>query len=133
MSELIARVLQDVGGQVEFASEVWRKGPFAMVCANVDWMTSEHASFEELFDRFVLPTPKRVNAHRAEVLLVAVCDGVLAMGSGRTFSSNLELSDIPIEMAERAELATRALIWKYESRTLTCPSTSRRSPGASAR
>ena len=111
--ELLALVVKDLGEQGEFSASVYRSGLFSMVCANVDWLRSDSASFEQLFDRFVLPNTKRPNSHRAEVLLVAVCQGVLTIGQGGTFSRDLNMTEVPEDLARAAKLAARALIWKF--------------------
>lgn len=112
MAELISKVLRDVGGVPEVRADVWRSGPFTMVTADRDWMRSDRAEFEHLFDRFVPPTPPRANCSRAEVFLAATCEGVLAIGEKGSFSLGLTEEGVPPEMLRHARTAARSLIWK---------------------
>ena len=115
MPQLISMVLQDVGGLPSVKSGVWRDGAFAMVCADVDWMATERAPLEHLFERFVLPTPVRVNGCRSEVLIAAVSDAFAVRGQP-SFSQGMTAADAPSEMVKRAANAARALIWKFTER-----------------
>ena len=112
-NELLSLVMKDLGEERGFSASVYRAGQFSMVCADVDWMKSNNASFDQLFDRFVLPNSNRPNTHRAEVLLVAVCQGMLTVGQGGAFSRDLQMTEVPEEFARAAKIATRALIWKF--------------------
>ena len=114
MSELISLVSRDVASFKQFKVQIHRDGPYAMITSDCDWMVTERATLEELFDRFVLPSSARPNSHRSEVLLSAVCEGVLALGMNGNFSSGLEITEVPATMAEIAVSAVRALIWKFE-------------------
>jgi len=115
-AELTAAVIRDLADVGEFNARIRQEGSFSMVASDVDWLTSKHASLEQLFDRFVLPNSGRVNAHRAEVLLASVCEGVLALGKAPPYSLKLELNDIPESFLEEARTATRCLIWKFVSK-----------------
>jgi hypothetical protein len=113
MAELISKVLRDVGGLSDVRAEVWRRSPFAMVAADMDWLRTDSARFEDLFDRFVSPTPARANSSRAEIFLAATCEGVLAIGgAGDRFSLRLTEGDVPPDFLDVAQVAVRALIWK---------------------
>jgi len=84
-----------------------------MVSADFDWLSTPRASVEQLFDRFVIPDDGGVNRHRAEVLLMAVCDGVMTVGANGTFFHRLSLSDLPPALSDRAKNAARALAWQF--------------------
>lgn len=114
MSQLISLVLRDAACFEHFTVQIHRDGPYAMVSSDCDWMATERARLEELFDRFVLPLPARPNSHRSEVLLIAVCEGVLTLGASGNFSSGLKITDVPAALASLARTAVRAFIWKFE-------------------
>jgi hypothetical protein len=86
MSQLVDLVIEDVTGprtSVEYLVEL--SGSVAVIAAAVDWMQTDKAQFQELWTRFVIPTPVRINSHRSELLLAAVCDAVRTDGPGGSF------------------------------------------------
>ncbi|HEY1710594.1 MAG TPA: hypothetical protein VGG10_20155 [Rhizomicrobium sp.] len=112
-SQLVSRVMEDIAGIPGIVSEVLNIGPFTMVAADWDWMITDQAKFEELFERFVIPTPMRPNSYRAEILLVAVCDGVITQGRCGSFALSLSSAELPAEMAEKLVSSARALVWRF--------------------
>jgi hypothetical protein len=117
MEELVSMVMRDVSGQRQIKAELVREGTFAMVSANVDWMATDRAAFEELFDRFVIPTPTVVNSFRSEVVLVAVCEGVFTQGTVGDFATGIGFEDVPGSLKERTSVAARTLIWRFIDRS----------------
>jgi len=113
MEELISCVMSDVSGVGNIKAKLVRSGNFAGVSADVDWMYTERAAFGDLFERFVIPTPMRPNSHRAEVLLVSVCSGLLTQGQAGDFSIRLTWEDVPNAIRVEAGSA-RILIWRFD-------------------
>ncbi|UPT61874.1 MAG: hypothetical protein M0D54_15950 [Hyphomonadaceae bacterium JAD_PAG50586_4] len=77
INQLIELVVEDVtttSNSVEYRVEASEQ--FTVTAADVDWMRADRAAFEELWTRVVAPTKFRVNSHRCEILLAAVCDAV---------------------------------------------------------
>jgi hypothetical protein len=113
MEGLISSVTQDVSGIGNVSAKVVRSGAFAGISADVDWMRTERASFHELFERFVIPTPMTPNSHRAEILLVAVCGGLLTEGEIGDLSMGLTWADVPDAVKVETRPA-RILVWRFD-------------------
>jgi hypothetical protein len=88
-------------------------GGFVGVSADVDWMRSQVADFDALFRRIV-PSCKRQNGFRAEVVLMAVSSGLLAFGHGPTFQANLLELDIPLSLRNMNGADRRVLVWRFD-------------------
>jgi hypothetical protein len=112
-SQLASMVMEDVSGAGN-CTVLWRcTGPLVTVAADIDWMITERASFEELWSRFVLPTPLRVNAHRSEVILSAMCQSVSTSGKAGGFSQGPSLPNPGDQFAELAGSSGRWLTWTF--------------------
>lgn len=112
-SQLLAAVLTDLSEHAGLHAEVIQEGSFTFVGANVDWLRTERAPFEELFVRFVTSNARAPNTFRAEVLLAATCDGVLVLGEGKEHSQGLTLNGVPASIARATQTKIRSLIWKF--------------------
>src|SRR5690349_853931 len=69
MNQLVELVVEDVMGPrsgVEHLVDL--SGNVAVIAAALDWMQTDKAPFHELWTRFVIPTPIRINSHRSELL-----------------------------------------------------------------
>jgi hypothetical protein len=108
IAELVALVMRDLADASSVDASVRVSESTAFIAASVDWMGTEKANFPDLWTRFVLPTPTRVNAHRSEVLLAAVCDGVRTEGRVGAFSIG---GDVPVPDATMRDIAGRDGRW----------------------
>ena len=112
MDELVSLVVRDVALQSAFRCEIYREDRFALVISDHDWLKTPNATVAQLFDRFVIPPSGRPNCHRAEVLLAAVCSGVMTIGVSGDFSRSLDGSELPPPLAAKTGLGARMLAWK---------------------
>jgi hypothetical protein len=112
-SQLLAAVLTDLSEHTGFHAEVIQEGSFTFVGANVDWLKTDRVPFEELFVRFVTSNARAPNTFRAEVLLAAVCEGILVLGEGAAYSQGLTLERLPPTIASSAKTKLRSLVWKF--------------------
>jgi hypothetical protein len=80
IGSLLEAVLGDLAHVGDVAVSFSVTGHTAQVAASADWMQTSEGTFEELWRRFVMPTPKRTNSLRSEVLLAAVCHGIRTEG-----------------------------------------------------
>src|SRR5688572_28959508 len=110
--QLLAAGLTDLSEHAGLHAEIIQEGGFAFVGANVDWLKTERAPFEELFVRFVTSNARAPNTFRAEVLLAAMCDGILVLGEGTEYSKGLTLK-VPASIARATQSKIRSLIWKF--------------------
>lgn len=111
--QLLAAVLTDLSEHEGLYAEIIQEGGFTFVGANVDWLKTNRAPFEELFVRFVTSNVRAPNTFRAEVLLAAMCDGILVLGEGTEYSKDLTLKGVPASIARATQSKTRSLIWKF--------------------
>lgn len=112
-AQLLSAVLMDLAEHKGFRAEVIRDGDFCLVGADVDWLITDRAPFEALFSRFVIPNARGPNTFRAEVLLAAVCEGILTLGHGENYSQRLSVSELPSSISAAAKGKVRTLIWKF--------------------
>jgi len=113
MEELVSLVISDALSTSDMTCRIIKSGHFAIVLADFDWLETKRATVAQLFDRFVLPPSAKPNSHRAEVLLMAVCSGVITLGPAGNFSHNLELSDLPSSFSQQINNFERMLAWKF--------------------
>ena len=109
MNQLVELVVEDVtalGSSVDYKVEVSDR--LAVIAANIDWMRTDKAAFDALWTCFVVPTPVRVNSHRSEILLAAVCDAVRTEGA----CGSMELGqNLPPPSAQMCALAGKSGRW----------------------
>lgn len=122
MSALLAGVVSDASDAGCCAIEVRRCGPWGMVCGDVDWMEPGAFEFTDLFDRFVSHPGRLKTDFRAEILVVAVADGVLTAGKAGEFASGLTLDDLPPRMARMMLMSARSIVWRLPSEHLAAAS-----------
>ena len=115
---LVTLVVQDAleagAGNVRIKCD----GDYVGIFADIDWMNSPFAGFEELFQRLVPIGEKRPNAHRAEIVLMAVSSGVFVSGDGAHFEACLPEEDIPMSLRDLAAQSRRGLIWRLDGNAM---------------
>ena len=115
LDQLVALVLQDVmGSSSSVDCVVTTADSRAVIAANVDWMITDKASFEELWTRFVMPTPLRTNSHRSEVLLAGVCTSVQTQGVAGSIAFGPPLAEPDARMLAHAGESGRWLTFRFD-------------------
>lgn len=113
MDQLIELVVEDVtaaSNSVEYRVETSQH--FTVIAADIDWMRADRAAFEELWTRFVVPTPVCVNSHRSEILLAAVCDAVRTDGAHGSIAFGQSLPSPSAQMCALAGTSGRWLAFR---------------------
>lgn len=98
--------------------QIKRDGDYIGVFADVDWMNSQFVGFEELFRQLVPIGEKRPNAHRSEIVLMAVSSGVFVSGRGASLEACLPENDIPMSLRDLASETRRGLIWRFDGKVM---------------
>lgn len=120
---LIKEVIADAL-PVSTAVSALRSDPFALVHADIDWMSPssladrsaikgvEHVA--DLFDRLLPRGAPPLFECRAEALVAAACTGWITFGGGEVLSRDLDESDLPRALGLHLRTHARAFAWRFD-------------------
>lgn len=112
---LLSLVLADAAWSGVDDLDVRRVEGWTAVTAARDWLVTEQAGVPHLFDRIISPGPTPVpNSFRAEIILVAYCEAVIALSLGDSVEIGGSAGDLPQEIRQLAEVGRRVLAWKFD-------------------